>query len=294
MVELIYKIENEFLNVKINSMGAELWSIINKKGEIEHLWQGDKTVWPRRSPILFPYCGRLKEDKFKVDGRLYKGAFHGFARDIEHEISNKTSDSIVFVFNSNEQTYARYPFEFRLYTEYKLQNNRLHCSFKVENCNDYEMLFNIGYHTGFMCPFDNTTPIENYSLVFEEKETPVELVCNEEGLLSGEKRIAFKNKDTIHLSKGLFENGSFVFSGLKSDYVSIVEKGTGRYVKVFFKDFPYVVFWSPPGEIKFVCIEPWYGLPDLCNTDGELTNKLGIQRINPNDVFCCTQTIEIG
>ncbi len=294
MVELIYEIENDFLKVEINSMGAELWSIINKKGEIEHLWQGDKTVWPRRSPILFPYCGRVKDDKYKVDGKVYEGAIHGFARDFEHEISHRTSDSIVFVFNSNEQTFARYPYEFKLYTEYKLENNRLHYSFRVKNCNDYEMLFNIGYHTGFICPFDNTTPIENYSLVFEEKETPVELVCNGEGLLSGEIRIAFENKDTMDLSKGLFENGSFALSELKSDYVSIVEKGTGRYLKVYIKNFPYVVFWSAHGDIKFVCIEPWFGLPDSCNAGGELANKLGIQRINANDVFSCTQTIEIS
>ena len=289
-----YKIENEFLKVEINSMGAELWSVINKKDRTEHLWQGDKTVWPRRSPILFPYCGRLKGDKYKVDGKVYQGAIHGFARDYEHVISSRTSDSIVFVFNSNEQTLALYPFEFKLYTEYKLENNRLHYSFRVENCNDYEMLFNIGYHTGFLCPFDNSTPIENYSLVFEKKETPVEFMCNEEGLLRGEKKTSFEDKDIIHLINGIFENGSFALSNLKSSYVSIVEKGTGRYVKVFFENVPYLVIWSPPGDIKFVCIEPWYGLPDFYNADGELANKVGIQKISPNSTFSCTQIIEIS
>ena len=289
-----YQIENQLLKVEINSMGAELWSIINKKSEIEHLWQGDKTVWSRRSPILFPNCGRVKDDKYKVDGKVYEGTIHGFARDYEHEVLSTTDSSIVFVFSSNEQTFARFPFEFKLYTEYKLENNKLHYSFRVENCNDYEMLFNIGYHTGFMCPFDNAASIENYSLVFEKKETPFELVCNEEGLLSGEIRIAFENKDTIELSKVLFENGSFILSELKSDYVSIVEKGTGRHVKVYIKNFPYVVFWSAHSDIKFVCIEPWFGLPDSSNSGGELAYKIGIQRINPNDVFSCTQTIEIS
>lgn len=290
---MIYKIESESLKVEINNMGSELWSIVSKNDGKEHLWQGDRVVWARRSPILFPYCGRLKDNKYNLGSEVYEGHLHGFARDYEHEVLSTAGDSIVFVLGSNEQTLGLYPYKFKLYTEYKLESNRLHCSFKVENCNDYEMPFSIGYHTGFMCPFDNTKPIENYSLVFEKKETPVELLSNEEGLLSGEKKIFFNNKDTIDLYDGIFK-GSFILSELKSDYVSIVEKGTGRCVKVDIKNFPYVVLWFVPGTVRFVCIEPWYGLPDSQDTDGEFTKKLGIQRINPNASFSCTQTIEIG
>ncbi len=290
---MIYKIDSKFLKVEINSMGAELWSVVNKNDGIEHLWQGDRAVWARRSPILFPYCGRLKDNKYNVGGEVYKGSLHGFARDYEHEVFRCTSDSIVFVLCSNEQTIRLYPYEFKLYTEYRLEGNSLHCSFKVENTNDYEMPFSIGYHTGLMCPFDNTKSIENYSLVFEKKETPVELLCNEEGFLSGKKKIFFNNEDTINLYDGFFKN-SFVLTSLESDYISIVEKRTGNYVKVGIKNFPYVVLWSAPGAVKFVCIEPCYGLPDSQDTDGEFTKKLGIQRINPNKSFSCTQTIEIG
>ncbi len=290
---MIYIIESGFLKVEINSMGAELWSVVAQNDGKEYLWQGDRNVWARRSPILFPYCSRLKDNKYNLGGEVYEGSIHGFARDYEHEVFSRTEDSIVFVLSSNEQTLELYPYKFKLYTEYKLESNKLHCSFKVVNDNAYEMLFSIGYHTALRCPFDSTRSIENYSLVFEKKETPVELLCNEEGLLSGEKKIFFSDEDTIELHDGIFIR-SFLLSELKSHYVSIVEKETGRYIKININNFPYTVLWSAPGAVKFICIEPWYGLPDSHDTDGEFTKKLGIQRINPEESFSCTQTIEFG
>jgi galactose mutarotase-like enzyme len=235
----------------------------------------------------------MKDNHYKIDDNTYQAPMHGFARDYEYKVVKQSETSITFIFSSNEQTVKMYPYQFRLYTKYELDNNKLHCSFEVENCNDYEMLFSLGYHTGLMCPLDNTKVIEDYSLIFEKKETPVEILCNEEGLLSGEQRVYFENKDTIKLHNKLFK-ASFILSQLKSDYVSIVENTTGRYVKVSIKDVPYVVFWSTPDNVKFICIEPWYGLPDDCNTDGQFAKKPGIQSINAGECFTCIQTIEIG
>ena len=53
---MICTIENENLEVRINSLGAELWSIVDKNDGTEYLWQGDKELWARRAPNLFPHC----------------------------------------------------------------------------------------------------------------------------------------------------------------------------------------------------------------------------------------------
>ena len=63
-----YTVENEFLRVEVDSLGAELASVVDKASGAEMLWQGDPAVWPRRAPILFPYCGKLVNGSFTVEG----------------------------------------------------------------------------------------------------------------------------------------------------------------------------------------------------------------------------------
>ncbi|HBR01990.1 MAG TPA: hypothetical protein DD738_05210 [Ruminiclostridium sp.] len=289
---MIYTIENDALRVQINSLGAELWSLWDKRSRTELLWQGDPLVWPRRAPTLFPVCGRLKNDQYTVSGRTFKLPMHGFARDFEHIALEQDKTSVTFLLGSNNESIKLYPYCFRLYTRFELAEHRLIHSFRVENLNDAEMLFSLGYHTGYKCPFDDSHSIEDYSLIFDEKETPVEILCHD-GFLSGEKSVYFENRRCIPLGDELFP-ASFILSNLKSDFVSLVEKDTGRAIKVSIQNFPHVVFWSAPGKVKFVCIEPWYGLPDPNNTVGRLDQKPGIQKLRPNQHFACKMTIDLG
>ena len=57
-------LENENLRVTVESHGAELVSVVNKQTGAEMLWQADPAVWARHAPVLFPYCGRLKDGAF--------------------------------------------------------------------------------------------------------------------------------------------------------------------------------------------------------------------------------------
>lgn len=57
------KIENEKLFVTINEHGAELASLINKSNGMNYLWSGDSKYWGRKSPVLFPIEGALKDGK---------------------------------------------------------------------------------------------------------------------------------------------------------------------------------------------------------------------------------------
>ncbi len=289
---MIYTIENENLQVQINSMGAELWSIKNKEDGTEHLWQGDASVWPRRAPTLFPHCGKLKDNRTIINNQYYESSIHGFARDYDHSVIQRDNTSITFLFAENNETLKKYPYYFRLYTIFQLVSNRLIQTFEIENVSQEEMYFNIGYHTGYNVPFDESHSISDYSLVFEEEETPIEILCTDGGLLSGKQKIYFENRKVIPLHDELFPT-SFILSDLSSDHVSIVEKDTGRSVRVGIKGFPYVVFWSTPQKVNFVCVEPWYGLPDPYDTEGLFSNKPGIQKLQPGKHFTCIQTIEI-
>ena len=100
-----YTVENEFLRVEVDSLGAELASVVDKASGAQMLWQGDPAVWPRRAPILFPYCGKLVNGSFTVEGKTYAGGQHGFARDLEHEFLGCDGTALRFRLASSADLY---------------------------------------------------------------------------------------------------------------------------------------------------------------------------------------------
>ena len=69
---MVYELSNEMLTAQFSDMGAELMSLKNNKTGQEYMWHGDKKYWGRRSPILFPMVGRLREGKYTYNGKEYK------------------------------------------------------------------------------------------------------------------------------------------------------------------------------------------------------------------------------
>ena len=68
-----YAIENEFIRLTIDSLGAEMVSVIDRATGSEMIWCADPAVWNRHAPILFPYAGKLTGGHFKAsDGKLYE------------------------------------------------------------------------------------------------------------------------------------------------------------------------------------------------------------------------------
>lgn len=47
-------LKNNLLTVEIDSLGAELQSIVDNQSGYQYLYQGDSPFWGRRSPVLFP------------------------------------------------------------------------------------------------------------------------------------------------------------------------------------------------------------------------------------------------
>ena len=119
------KLENESLELTINSFGAELKSITGKETGTQYLWDADEKYWKRSAPVLFPFVGSLKDKKFTVDGTDYPMGQHGFARDMEFELVSQTKDEAWFSLKSNDETLAKYPFEFVLEIGYKLSGSEI-------------------------------------------------------------------------------------------------------------------------------------------------------------------------
>ncbi len=254
-------LENDFLQVTIKTKGAEVLSVIDKASgkQLMHNTDADKGA----SPILFPYCGRLKNKHFIKDNVTYEGKAHGFAKDFEHVIKEQTNTTAQFLLEANALTTEKFPYAFSLTTQYTLQEKTLYHKITVVNDSDEIMHFGLGYHPYLLCPFTKQQKTEDYELVFSSSETPTQLFVNEQtNLMTGEESVYFEDKKQIDLHDNFFNNGSIVLSNLKSDTISLVEKQTGKNITLSIKGFEYLVLWSKANSFEFLCIEPWHTLPD--------------------------------
>src|SRR3954451_24854574 len=154
---MIHSLQNNILSIAVTTKGAELQSIIHKDFGLENMWSGDPKFWGKKSPVLFPIVGGLKNNSYQYKGKSYQLNRHGFARDMEFEITEQDEEGITFTLNSNEETFAKYPFQFSFSVGYKLDNNRLNVTYAVRNIGNEEMLFSVGGHPAFKVPLVDGT-----------------------------------------------------------------------------------------------------------------------------------------
>ena len=283
-----YSIENEYLKLTVTTWGAQVKSVVRKSDGVEHIWQADKAVWGYHAPILFPHCGKLVGGKLEAKGEIYESSQHGFARTMEHELVAMTEDTIVMELRSCPETLARFPYEFSLISTFTLENDTLHHTLTVENWDEEEMPFGIGYHPAFNIPFDSKHVATDYELRFSDMESPLCLNCLPTGLVQGNCYYLGSNLKTIPIDEHLFDNDSHCMANLRSKTLGIYEKGTGRGVVCNIEEFPYTLIWSKPGMPKFVCIEPWQSLPSAENSSMKWNEKPAAAILNPGESWSTT------
>ncbi len=282
--ECMFTIENEELKIIISSKGAELQSIYNKKIQLEYLWNGDPAFWAKRSPILFPIVGTLKEDTYYYDNKQYHLSRHGFARGMEFEASQLENDSITFFLNSSETTLENFPFEFELRIIYALQENNLRVSYNVSNISNHEMYFSIGGHPAFKTPLTGETNYEDYYLEFNEEETKPRWPISKDGLIETAPIPLLQQTNILRLSKDLFSKDALVLKNLTSSIVSLKTDKSSHGLDFDFGDFPYLGIWAAKNA-DFVCIEPWCGIADSVSANQKLVDKEGINKLNAGEIF---------
>ena len=145
----IFTLENEELLITVESHGAQLSRIYDKKADREILWSADPAVWNRHSPILFPFIGKSVDGKYRYEGKEYNISSHGFARDMDFEPVLCDMDECTYVLKDTPGTMEKYPFHFELEITHRLKGRTIETSWKVTNLNGKEMLFMIGGHPAF-------------------------------------------------------------------------------------------------------------------------------------------------
>lgn len=283
------RLSNSELNVRVNTLGAELTSILHQ--EKEYIWQADKEKWGRHAPNLFPIVGKLKEDHFVYNGNEYPMTQHGFARDMEFSIVEYAADKAILRLSQTKETLANYPFMFVFDVIYTLDRNALRVDYRVVNPSDsQELLFSVGAHPGFNIPNDS----DNLLVITSEEPMERIPIDSVEVLTRYSDKYSENdpNKSTYSLNEELFSEGVLIFCTTSKTEIQLVHRNE-RILKVSYDQMPYLGIWSTyPEQSNFVCIEPWCGIADDSDSTGLLTEKRGINRLSPNNewfynIWCC-------
>lgn len=269
-----YLLENEVLRVEIDSLGAELKSVQRKSDNREYMWQGDPKYWGRTSPVLFPFVGGTKNKEYRYEGKTYAMGQHGFARDMEFLPEEQEAERIWFVMTSTEETYAMYPFAFRLHIGYELTENQVNVLWRVENTDRKPLYFSIGAHPGFRCPIHGEADKLGYGLKFGGLDTELHHHGNTpEGLAVMQDEVLALKDGAVSFTPGFFDKCTYIVEGKQTGEVSLLDLAGVPYVTVKF-DAPLFGIWSPEGkDAPFVCIEPWYGRCDEEDFEGSIAER---------------------
>lgn len=284
-----YILKNKYLKVKIASLGAELQEIIDQDN-INRMHKPNKLSWNRVSPILFPQISKTRDLLYKVDNKEYHMPAHGFFRNMEHQAINYSDDKIIFCLKDNEETLKLYPYHFEFYVQYELIENKLKVSFNIINTDNKIMYYMIGGHPGFEIPLYNDEKYEDYSVVFEKKETSRAMQVVD-GYLANVYKPYLNNENTINLNHDLFNPDAIVLTDLQSKYVDLVSKNHQKKIRFYFSDFKILAIWSlQQDNATFVCFEPWNGIQKDFVVEHE---KMGILSLDSKQSSNYSYIIEI-
>ncbi len=267
-------LKNDFLEIKVNSHGAELSSVKSAKTGKEYLWHGDSAFWGRRSPVLFPVVGKYKDLKSIYDGKEYSLPQHGFARDCDFTLIEKNDDFISFELTDSEETLAKYPFRFSLVCSFRLVHNKIIVSWDIKNTDDKDIYFSIGAHPAFNCKKGETV------LKMDGKDLEYSIL-NADGLFVPEK---YKVENEFVLTDSVFDRDALILENSGVHSVSLIENGK-EFITVNFEADIFGI-WSPVKKnAPFVCIEPWYGRADRFDFDYDIKNREWGNKLDVNETF---------
>lgn len=290
----ICEISNGKIVASVDSRGAELKSLRKVDGDKEFMWSGDKAIWGRTSPLLFPLVGGLKDGKYRFHDETYTMPKHGIVRDAEFRIMSHDETEVWFVLEADEETKKIYPFDFRLEVGYRLEEMTLKILWRVENPSADTIYFSIGGHPGIKCPIHEGENRDDYYIAFDAEECILSTVIGKDGLASDNKIVyELESGGILPIKEELFENDTLVMEDNQIHSISLLTPDKLPYVRVEF-DMPVVAVWTMGGmKAPFICIEPWCGICDHTNFTGTLEERKWGNKVEAGKRFAKEYSISI-
>lgn len=289
-------IRNEYIEAVIEERGAQLCSLKNLKNGCELLWEGNPEFWKYHAPVLFPFVGSLNGKEYRYLGRTFQSGQHGFARESNFHLVSHTDIAALYVLEADEQTREKYPFDFRLEIEQRLENNHLAVNWKVINPDQEKPLyFSIGAHPAFRVPCKGTDRKTDCYVYFPGKDTLSYILKDLKEDTADTEHVYEMRLDGgyLKIEDHLFDIDTFIFENGQVSEVSLCGSDKVPYVTVHCKGFPYFGLWTKSDAAPFVCLEPWFGRLDDKGFTGELPEKTGIVALEPGATFEAAYDIEV-
>ena len=289
MCKTNYTLQNGNLSAAIDLRGGQLRSLQYNNAQL--LWQGDPAYWDQSAPLLFPFCGRVKDGVYACNGKTYPMTIHGFLSDADLSVTDRTENSLTLALTNTDATRAVYPFAFRFAVTYTLTADALVQKITVQ-AGDTGLPFSFGAHPGFNLPvsengfdgsclrFANDTPL-----------TRLEITAN--GLLGNATESYPLTNDTLPLSPDPAGDCG-IFFRVPEEQRSLTLESTALpcNIAMDFADFPILGLWHAEGA-PYLCIEPWKGLPALDGIPTDLATKPETIFLAPHEQKQFTLTIRL-
>ena len=277
-----YTITNEFYTATISDVGAELISLKHSSGK-ELMWQApSEDFWSKHAPLLFPIAGRIKNSEYTYGGKTYGMKAHGFISKVTFDVSKSCENSITLVARSSEETLAQYPFDFEFTACYTLSGDTLNATITVKNDSDKVMPFTFGWHPAFMLPTDDSTDIEDYYIDFGAGVKSIDWTPLANGPFARRYSEPFllDNGKYVLNEEQIYKNDTMIFSFVPNAIK--LSAGKNFALEMSWTDnTPYLCVWKEPNhEAKFICLEPWSGLPQN-GLDDECFETRPMKRLDP-------------
>ena len=288
-----FTLETSRLRLTVDSLGAQMMSIRTRDGR-EYLWQGDPRYWRDRSPVLFPFVGRLTEHAYCYAGQRYAMGIHGFAARQEFECRAHEERRLVLERTDNEATRAQYPFAFSLQIAYQLWDNQIEISYRVENRDTRVLPFGIGGHPGFRVPLEEGERFEDYFLEFTGGCRPDRVGFTPRLFLSGrDEAYPLEEGKYLSLRHDLFDEDAVILKNMARE-VTLRSRVSPHGVRVSYPDMPYLGLWHmPKTDAPYVCIEPWSSLPARQDVVEDLACKSDLVQLGPGKSYDSTWSITV-
>ena len=168
------------------------------------------------------------------------------------------------------------------------------------------MPFGLGYHPGFLCPFEKGKEAKDYSLFFDKVQKNAKcVVITQDGFATEKLNDFMTGESSIQLSDTFFSENSVCLTGLDSASVVLCETSSNAHlpkerqnavcssalqaIEVGLSGFPFLLVWTAKSEkMRFLCIEPWHTLPDFAEADAEWKKKKNLLHLAAGKTFSST------
>lgn len=278
------------LTAAISPVGGELRSLCY--GDCELIWQGDPDSWEGSAPLLFPFCGRVKNGVYRFGEAVYSMPIHGFLPQAPLTPTKQSDDQLTLTLTDTPETRALYPFPFRLTLVYRLSEDALTLTAAVE-AGDLALPFSFGAHPGFNLPIAQDG-FGNACLQFATDDPLTRIEITEEGLL-GNGRTDYPLADGKLPLTPDPAGGCGIFFALSAPQrtLSLCADRLPCIIGMEFADFSTLGLWHAEGA-PYLCIEPWEGLPAPADRPTDLADKPATVLLAPHETKTYTLRITLS